>query len=412
MSKVIVRCRSCGCKNFATIINLGSMYFTGIFPSEINQNVPQGELEMVRCLECGLAQLKHSFPMDELYGKNYGYESHLNNSMVKHLKDLAIQLESQQKLRDNDVVLDIASNDGTLVSGYKNPKLRFIGIDPLSEILENNYPKNSVKVANFFSDDAFFEVSSRKAKVITSCSVFYDLEEPLSFVNSISNVMSKDGIWVLEQSYYYSMIDTLSFDTICHEHLLYLTLTDISNLLKHTDLMIYDVSFNETNGGSFRVYISKKSASRVASQNVEMILRKENKRRDNWEKESVDFLQNVNLFKDQLLDIFSKHLSNLGCIHGVGASTKGNVLLQYCGIKNDVMSSIGEINPKKFGHFTPGSSIPIISEEELFETINSNCLLTVLPWHFFDNIKGNLNRKYSKQISYLRPLPIKPKLFI
>ena len=406
-------CRSCG-EALEVYCDLGNLSLTGFFPNP-GIDIPRYPLALAKCSSCGLSQLYHQIPVDQLYGEEYGYESHLNSQMQGHLIYAARSFERKFELSDGDCVLDIASNDGTLLSGYISNKLVKVGIDPLALSLNDKYPEHAMKIAQFFSAKAVREVTSNRFKVVTSFSVFYDLERPSEFINSIEELLTEDGVWILEQSYFYSMVETLSFDTICHEHLLYLRLGDIDKLLDKTSLEVFDVQLNDANGGSFRVFVKRKLSPRPVSLYVDWLRQREL----SWENEPIYstsvFNSRVNLFRDSLRDLLFLFEKEGKTIIGFGASTKGNALLQFCDLDHSVIEFIVEVNERKFGKLTPGTQIPIQNEEyfrELFGR-HDDFVGLILPWHLAESIiermSGVTNRSLAKKI--VLPLPRYPKVF-
>ena len=401
-------CRICHSSDLKTFVDFGDLYMTGHFP-EPDEEVNKAELALAKCQGCGLVQLRDSQRIENLYKEGYGYESHLNGSMKRHLLSAANNFERFQKLSSGDVVLDIASNDGTLLSGYKTPGLTVVGIDPLVASFSDYYPSSAVKLQSFFSKEVYFSIVRKPANVITSFSVFYDLEDPARFMQDIEATLAADGIWVLEQSYLPTMIGTLGFDTICHEHLLYLTLSDINQLCKVSGLEIFDVSLNDVNGGSFRVFIQKrKLGSRAVSPYVSFLLEQEAKLHSISNDGLYLFNEAIETFRAQLISLLSKFKEQGYRLIGLGASTKGNVLLQVCSINSEYLDCIGEINKKKFGKVTPGTKIKIVSEQEaLAETIFPIAAL-VLPWHFRDSIAQKMSQSSGRDSRLIFPLPQTP----
>ena len=229
MIKEIEHCRICGGTDLKPVIDLGTQALTGIFPRTINQKITSGPLALVRCNDenntnaCGLLQLRHSYDLDEMYGQNYGYRSGLNQSMIAHLKGIVRDIEAIANLKNNDFILDIGSNDGSLLSYYPEEQgLNLVGIDPTGEKFSEFYQKRINLIPAFFSSEMIKKnFGSKKMKVITSISMFYDLESPIQFMREIIEVLADDGIWVLEQSYMPTMLHVTAYDTICHEHLEY-----------------------------------------------------------------------------------------------------------------------------------------------------------------------------------------------
>lgn len=229
-----------------TVLDLGTQALTGVFPKpgEFVTSVP---LRLVWCSDCTLLQLSSSCDPDEMYGDNYGYRSGLNKSMVAHLQNKARSLETG--LSEGDVVIDIGSNDGTLLASYQTEGLQKIGIDPTGKKFAEFYPEDVQLIPEFFSG----ELELPKAKVITSVAMFYDLQSPVEFAKQVASILHDDGVWHLEQSYMPSMLRSTSYDTICHEHLEYYSLASIERVLFQAGLEVLDVRFNQINGGSFAI---------------------------------------------------------------------------------------------------------------------------------------------------------------
>lgn len=383
----IKKCRICGNTNLVSIVDLGSHALTGVFPLP-GETVEEGPLEIVKCFNesgenvCGLVQLKHNYEMERLYGENYGYRSGLNKSMVRHLQEIVEKIEKRQNLHDGDLVIDIASNDGVLLSSYKNTKLDLLGIDPTSDKFQEYYPEYVAHIPSFFTAEVVKkERDDKKAKVVTSIAMFYDLPLPLKIMQDIESVLADDGIWVVEQSYMPTMIDNTSYDTICHEHLEYYALKQFVWMADRSNLKIIDIEFNDTNGASFAITFAKKdSEHKEIAERVKEILDEEVKRGFDDLKIYEDFRKNTERHRKDLMEFFKKAVSEGKKVFGYGASTKGNVILQYCEITPKEMPYIAEVNEYKFGRLAPGTLIPIVSEKEAKEMKPDYFM--VLPWHF------------------------------
>ena len=381
----ISKCRISGSSNLKTILNLGNQSLTGVFPKISNQKITKGPLELVWCPDSGLVQLKHSYNPSEMYGLNYGYRSGLNNSMVQHLKFKVDRLTTKVKLDDLDIVLDIGSNDGTLLNSYNNKNIHRIGMDPTAGKFRQYYDENILVIEDFFSKDKFFESSKNKAKIITSIAMFYDLEDPSTFVQEISEVLTDDGIWHFEQSYLPTMLRMNSYDTVCHEHIEYYSLSVIYKLLAKHNLRIIDVELNSVNGGSFAVTAVKEKSLYLGNDEiVSWLLEQEDRMGLNTLRPYQAFAKRVSQHREDLRNLIIG-IRNAGkSVVGYGASTKGNVLLQFCELGPSEISCIAEVNPEKFGAYTPGSNIPILSEKEV--RAKKPDYMLVLPWHFRDGI--------------------------
>ncbi len=407
MIKKINQCRICGNKKLIEVLDLGDQYLTSIFPSgKQRSSIKKYPLKLVKChggtKYCNLVQLKHSVEKKLMYSNDYGYRSGLNKSMVEHLRHRVEKIKKIVKLDANDVVIDIGSNDGTTLSFYEKKNLK-IGIDPTAKKFKKFYNKDIKIIDSFFSSEIIKNhLKEKQAKVITSFAMFYDLDSPLIFAKQIAEILDKNfGIWVLEQSYLPEMLKKLSFDTVCHEHLEYYSLIQIDWIMKKAGLRIIDVEFNNVNGGSFAVTVCHKNSKlKPAPLKILKILQHEKNIGLLNLKIFKDFSQDVLNFKKNLRNFLLKKKKDGQKIFGLGASTKGNVILQYCNIKEDILPLIGEVNPEKFNKFTPGSSIKIINENDILKMKPD--LLLILPWHFKDFF---INSQKYKKFNLLFPLP-------
>ena len=384
MIRKISKCRVCGNANLAPVLDLGEQMLTGVFPRTRDAKVTTGPLRLVKCIGddtvCGLLQLEHSYELGEMYGENYGYRSGLNASMVMHLHAKVARLSRSVALCAGDLVVDIGSNDSTTLQAYP-PDLTLVGVDPTGVKFHAYYPAHVQLIADFFSAKLVQErFAGRKAKVVTSFSMFYDLEDPLQFMREVHGVLADDGVWVFEQSYMPTMLEMNSFDTACHEHLEYYALKQIQWMAHKVGLRIVDLEFNDVNGGSFSVTVTKGDADAPLIPAVQAALRAERELGLDTLTPYLQFAERVARLKGEL-QAFVRSARTAGKTIGVlGASTKGNVLLQYCGLDASVISQVGEVNAEKFGAYTPGSFIPIVPEGDLLATDPD--YLIVLPWHF------------------------------
>lgn len=381
-----------------SLLNLGNMQLSGVFPEEYEE-VNSLPLELAQCTNCGLMQLLHEFDVDQLYGDTYGYRSGLNLSMVKHLKNITSFLTKFVTLNVGDRVLDIGSNDGTLLGSYDAREgILFTGVDPSSTKFSKYYRDDIERIPMFFSKETF---PHRGVKIITSIAMFYDLPDPTKFVSDIYDVLADDGVWFTEQSYLPSMIKAKSFDTICHEHLEYYCLDQIKRMCDGVGLKIVDIRFNNVNGGSFNLTITKKSNSKLA-ECTEKITEVLNDEHEFFKTDPINNLCNdIAGLRVALFKLFDELKGQR--IHGYGASTKGNVLLQYFGIDRNILEYIGEVNEFKFGKVTPGTKVPIISDSESKKMKPSYYF--VLPWHFRDNIIEKERDYLSSGGKLIFPLP-------
>jgi len=404
MYNEITKCRISKSENLIKVLSLGEQYLTGVFPKSTDEEITKGPLDLMWCPDSGLLQLKQSYSLDEMYGDNYGYRSGLNKSMVKHLSNKIHSLEKMVSLNENDLVIDIGSNDATSLKAYRS-KCRKVGIDPTGIKFKEFYSKDISLIPDFFNEAVFRrEFPNDKAKIITSIAMFYDLENPVQFVNDIYNCLDDQGIWHFEQSYMPSMLRTNSYDTICHEHLEFYSFKVIKNLLESCNMKVIDVQMNSINGGSFAVTAAKGNSNLKSNMPIiNWMLRQEDDMCLDTIKPYKEFEERVFKHRKNLKELIHSLAEDGKKVFGYGASTKGNVLLQFCEFSTDQIPFIAEVNEQKFGSFTPGTNIPIISEKEAHDLKPDYFL--VLPWHFKNSILEREQEFMENGGKFIFPLP-------
>ena len=409
LGTAIQGCRICGSADLHDLLDLGTQAFTGLFPRQASDPVPYGPLQLVKCSEtaggCGLVQLRHSFDGGLMYGDTYGYRSGLNASMVRHLAHRVAQARRHVDLCPGDVVVDIGSNDSTTLRSYGDNGYRLIGIDPAAAKFRGFYPSWVEGVPAFFSADRFRQVAgSARARIVTSIAMFYDLQDPTHFMHEVREILAPDGIWVFEQSYLPLMIERNAYDTICHEHVSYYALRQIDWMARRTGLKVIDVELNDVNGGSFCVTVSRDDAPFTPDERrVDALLEQEHQNGYGRMPVYERFRENVHRHRDSLSSLIRRTNAAGKTVCGYGASTKGNVVLQWCGFTSADIPAIAEVNDDKFGCVTPHTRIPIASEREV-RARNPDCLL-VLPWHFRESIVQREQAYLDDGGTLLFPLP-------
>lgn len=406
-------CRICGSKALATVASLGEQALSGAFAKPegkppVQRRVP---LTLVRCdptgdeRGCGLVQMRHSVPPQVLYS-SYWYRSGVNQTMRDNLAGIAQTAEQLAGLQAGDLVLDIGCNDGTLLKAYRTPGIQRLGIDP-SNVVEHARAAGLQVVNDFFSAVALRSVyPEQKPKVITSIAMFYDLENPHLFVRDIKESLHEQGIWVLELSYLPTMLEMNSFDTICHEHLEYYSLAPMERLFVEHDLEVVDVTLNNINGGSFRIFVGhagRISPSAEAKARLQQLRLKEFEMALDTDAPYAVFRKNIKQIRKDLLAFLKKAKAQKKLVHGYGASTKGNTILQYCGITPGLVPAIADRNEDKWGSSTIATNIPIISEEESRKRRPDFYL--VLPWHFIEEFKKRERDFLARGGRFLLPMP-------
>jgi NDP-4-keto-2,6-dideoxyhexose 3-C-methyltransferase len=376
-----------------TILKIGSHYVSDFIKADSDYNDKNKySLDIQIENSTGAVRLIEDAPNETMWGK-YWYRSGINTTMTKELGNIVNDICSKIKYKSSDIWLDIACNDGTLLKQIPNEFIK-LGIDPCDDTFYKESSKYGTIVQDYFSYDTYLKTGygDKKAKVITTIAMFYDLSNPNPFVEDINKVLDDDGIWVLQLSYTPLMIKQLAFDNICHEHRYYYSLKSIQNLFSKHNLKIVDCELNDVNGGSFRIYVQKNKAKitsfgtaplrDVCQYRIESILSLEKEL--NIESPVIwkQFQKDINTLKEKTVTFIKEEVSKGKRIYGYGASTKGNTLLQYFGLDNTLITAVVERSPYKVGLKTIGTNIPIISEKEMRENIPD--YLLILPWHFIN----------------------------
>lgn len=401
----ITHCRNCRSKHLENLFSLGNLCYSGFFPTSNKSNVEKKKLTLVKCKKCNLVQLQEKFKPKKLYNMSYGYRTGINQTMTTHVEQIVKKNMKLTELKEGDYVLDIASNDGTLLNFY--PKnIYTCGCDPILNKFKKYYKNINYKISNFFSYSAITNAigKSPKFKIITAIAVFYDLENPNKFLKDICKLLEDDGIFVLEIADLYQIIKNTMFDTICHEHTEYYSCEVILSMILKNNLRVFNIENNLSNGGSARFYICKKESKyKKNAKQIEKIIKKEKKMKLASLEVYRKFFIKIHIVKKNLLKKLSYLKLKKKKIFGYGASTKGNILLEYFGINNQVIDFIADRNPEKKGKFTPSSKIPIISEARA-RSLNPDYYL-VLPWHFKKEILIREKKQIRKGTKFIFPLP-------
>ncbi|RBM17679.1 class I SAM-dependent methyltransferase [Streptomyces sp. PT12] len=378
----ITACRACGNSTLLPIVDLGNMALTSIFPRSRDEAVPTGPLDLVRCSPegCGLVQLRHTADLTLIHGDRYEYRSGIRPYMVNHLRNKVEAATAVVDLQPTDLVLDIGSNDSTLLQAYPENGPTLVGVDPTGEKLREFYPPHIELIPDFFTRETFQEhYGDRKAKIVTSIAMFYNLPDPVGFMRDVHAILADDGIWMIEVSNLTSMLDATAYDVMCHEHLELYALKQIEWMAERVGLTVIRAEITEVYNGSLCVILAKTPTRYRVDEAALARLRREEADRGLDTMTPFDaFATRVRDHRDQLRDFLETSRRAGKTTLGYGASIKGNVILQYCGLTEEDLPCIGEVSPEKAGSFSPGSGIPVVTEEEA-KALNPDQLL-VLPW--------------------------------
>ena len=403
-------CRVCGSTELQKVIDLGPQYLQGSFikPGKEMPSSRKIHCTLVRCNPekdenaCGLLQMEHSVPPEILYA-SYWYRSGTNNTMRMHLKGITeevVPIFNRSDLR----VLDIGCNDGTLLGFYPESYKKY-GCDPSDIATE---VKHATVVQDLFPSDQLNNLlKGNKLDIITSIAMFYDLENPVEFIRNIKASLSEEGVWIFEMSYMPDMLALDSYDTICHEHLEYYSFAVLERICKMAEMKIFRISFNDINGGSIRCYATHRENDRYHFAQDQLLINEVRQKEFDLEldtdKPYIEFTKRINKLKSELYGLLITLKKEGKKIHIYGASTKGNTILQWCGLDNTIIDFAAERNPDKYGARTLGTNIPIISEAES-RAMNPDYYL-VLPWHFKEEFVEREKESIEKGIGFIFPLP-------
>lgn len=404
-------CRVCGSSALTPVIDLGEQHLQGSFVKPGKEEPPLRKiaLSLVRCdptkdeKACGLLQMEHTVPPEVLYSA-YWYRSGTNQTMRNHLQEITEEAASLIN-KSNARVLDIGCNDGTLLKCYPPEFIKF-GVDP-SDVAQEITGDITAIQDIFPSEELTKALQGEKFDIITSIAMFYDLEDPVSFCKEIKKSLASDGLWVFEMSYMPSMLKMNSYDTICHEHLEYYSLAVLEYIVKQAELKIVDASLNDINGGSIRCYATH--LDNFAFKKPEAVTRIKLLRQAEFDleldtdKPYKHFQDRINVHKEQLLSLLKMLKKEGKSIHIYGASTKGNTILQWCGIDNRIIDVAAERNPDKYGAYTLGTDIPIVSESDSRKMKPDYYL--VLPWHFKEEFLKREQETLNSGVGLIFPLP-------
>lgn len=408
MNIEIKKCRSCGSEELAPIISLGNQYVTN-FVDKNNDGQVRCPLDLILCENCKLVQLKHNAPPESMWNEQYWYKSGISSTIKEDLKDI---VETSVKIagpKEGELVIDIGCNDGTLLGFYPNKSLKLVGFEPSKNVAKDAKEKGFHIINNFFNyEDYKKEFGNKKAKIITAISMFYDLENPNKFMEDIVSCLDKDGLLVIQQNYLLTMLTNNAFDNICHEHREYYSLLSLNNLLEKYNLEVFDIIQNGINGGSIRTYIKFKGNNKIKSsegskKRLELVKMKEKEMSLDTLKPYLEFASRINKIKKDLLNFLREEKEKGKKICVYGASTRGNVILQYFNLDEKLIACAADKNPDKWGKKTVGSLIPIVSPEEL-RKINPDYIL-VMVWHFFEEIKKQEKVYFENGGKFIVPLP-------
>ena len=388
-------CRLCESSELQDILSLGTQYISNfVEKDEIKEGI-QAPLDLVQCKSCSLLQLRHTAPQELLYARHYWYRSGVTKFMKDALQDIVNSVETVVNLKDRDCVLDLGANDGTLLACYSNKNLIRIGCEPAKNLIEQLHKNTELVIDDFWKYENFKELAKKhaldKAKVITAIGMFYDMEDPNQFVQDAQKALASDGVFIAQLMCLKPMLDNNDLGNICHEHLEFYSLESLVYLFEKNGLEIFKLEENNVNGGSYRIFC------RHATGNPLPI-------KETISKAEIHaFVARVNENRDKCLAFIKAKVGEGKTVYVYGASTKGNVILQYYGLDSKLITAAAEKSPEKWGKYTVGTGIPIISEEQA--RAEQPDYFLVLPWGFFEEFYTREVNWRKKGGKFIVPLP-------
>lgn len=396
----INKCRACESRNLYSVLNLGNFFISKFYQS--NKKPPRFPLEIMACENCSLLQLKHKIPKHILYGDDYGYYSGISQTMKDELRGIYENSVGICNLSDGDLVVDIGSNDATFLRNFPENVVK-VGFDPVAKFNKYYEAKEMYFVPDYFNFEVFCNLfPKKKVKLITAIAVFYDLEEPNKFLQDVTKILDKKGIFVIQQNYLGNMLENCAFDNIVHEHVGYYSLTSLEDLLVRHGLEVFDVALSKINGGSFRTFVAKKNEFSKSD-----TVRKMKYREQKMDLEKMEiykkFAKDARKLASELHELINRLTRRGQTVYLYGASTRGSTLLQYAGIDAKLIKKAAEKNPEKWGKIMSSVGIPIISEDEARQDHPDYFL--VLPWFFREEFIEREKEYLQKGGKFIFPLP-------
>ena len=407
MWEEIRACRTCGSSNFVNAFSLG-MQVVKDFVDSPDDGSKKGPLDLILCKNCGFLQLKHTFSKDYLY-THYWYRSGTSPTMVAELSSIVKSAVELVNLEDGDFVIDIGANDGTLLNQYPKQNLTKVGFEP-SNLWQNGLSSGSIMINDYFNSKSFSNrFPGKKAKVVTSIAMFYDLDDPNKFVQDVKSVLDSNGVWIVQMNYLGLMIKNLGYDNICHEHVGYYDLKAMQCLLRKHNMDIFDVQLNNVNGGSFRLYVKHRDdvTKLINSQTIHEVLNAEERMKLSDISTYREFSRLIMKQREELTGILAKLYEHNKKVLIYGASTRGLVILEYCGIDARSIKYATDKNSDKWGKYLSGTGIKVISLEE-YRKMKPDYLL-VLPYQYANEIATQEKEFLDHGGSFIIPLPF-PKI--
>ncbi len=399
-------CRMCKSKNIKKFLDLDFSALSDNFLTENQLMEPETffPLTVNFCDDCGLCQLGYVVPPELMFNEYYPYDSSTTKTGREHFTNMGINVCDKFNLKSNSFVIDVGSNAGVLLNGFKLKGMRVLGIEPSSNVAKIALKNNIETIIEFFSNKLTKKILDKygKASIITGTNVFAHIDDLEDFMLTSDSLLLEDGIIVIEAPYLLHLIEKLEYDTIYHEHLSYLSVKPIVEFCKRFNFELFDIEEQTIHGGTLRYFIGRKNKRKI-SQNVFNYLKLEDEKKMYSMNTLNDFAKSVENHRKDLLKMLQDLKRDGKKIVALSAPAKGNTLLNYCKIGPELLDYATERNPLKIGKFTPGMHIPIFPDEKLLEDQPDYAL--ILAWNFSEEIIKNNSEYKNKGGKFIIPIP-------
>ena len=394
-NKRIKHCLLCRNKKLKKVFSLGNLIVSNFVKKNNIKKGIKAPLQLLYCNKCSLIQLSHIAPQEIMYRRFYWYRSGVTKMMKLALKNIFEESLKYVKLKKNDVILDIGANDGTLLKYYKKEDYITIGCEPAKNLKKNLRKNCHFSINNFWKkrelDKLLIKSNLKRPKLITAIGMFYDLEDPNQFIRDAAESLDENGIFIAQLMCLKSMIEKNDIGNICHEHIEFYSLRSLKFLFEHNGMEIFKIEENDINGGSYRIYCRKfkKGSIKMKNENVLKLMK--------------GFIKRVKENKKRTMKFINKKIKEGKKIYLYGASTKGNTVLQYYGLNSKKISFAAERSPEKWGKFTIGTGIKIVSEQKA-RKLNPDYFF-VTPWGFIKEFIKREKKWLKKGGKFIIPFP-------
>jgi hypothetical protein len=385
------------------LYSLGTVCISGFV--DAHEKERRAPLEMIMCQDCSLVQLRHTAPQELLYSGHYWYKSGVTDTMKAALRDITAQIERIVPLKKGDVVLDIGSNDGTMLRTYTIPGLIKVGVEPATNFAKEGREGVDVFINDFWHIQSYSDQVSQKAKVITAIGMFYDMDDPNEFIRDVAAALDPDGMFIAQLMCLKNMLDTNDLGNICHEHLEYYSLKTLQYLYQKNNLEIIDIQYNTVNGGSYRIFARLQGSNVPKQPSAKSRMRRFFAAEKGFDTKKVhtDFFARIEANKQKTVDFIKGEVAKGKTVWAYGASTKGNTILQFFGLDHTLIAGAADRSPDKWGKMTVGTHIPIYSEDDARKAKPDYFL--VLPYSFIKEFYAREKDWLAGGGKFIVPLP-------